>query len=88
MLQTGNGVLRPPFNSQGGLGRWMLQRGVENGSEGHCLGTVEKKWFVAGRAPRQVALQSWQEKLTGHIFLQVDIVTEPKIRAQPNDRVR
>lgn len=75
------------FNSQGGLGRWILQRGVENESEDHCLGTVEKKRFVTGRAPRQVAPQSWQEKLTGHIFLQVDIVTEPELGAQPNDRV-
>lgn len=88
MLQPGNGVLWPPFNSQGDLGRWIFQRGVDNGSEGHCLGTVEKKRFVTGRAPLQVAPQLWQEKLTGHIFLQVDIVTEPKLRAQPNDRVR
>lgn len=68
------------------FGRWILQRGVKNWSEGHCLGTPEKKEFVAGIW--QVAPQSWQEKLPGYIFLHVVIVTEPKLRAPANSRVR
>ena len=87
MLRPGNGGLWPRFSSQGGLGRWILQRGLKNGSEGHCLGTPEKKGFVAGRTPWQVAARSQREKLTGYIFLQVGIVTEPKLRAPANDRV-
>lgn len=79
--------IQPRFGLQGGLGRWILQRRVKNGSEGHYLGTLEKRGLVAGRAPWQVALQSWQ-KLTEYSFLQVGAVAEPRLRAPADNTVR
>jgi len=52
------------------------------------MGRREKKGFMAGWAPWQIAPWSQWEKLAGCIFLQISVVTEPKLRASANDRVR
>lgn len=86
LWQGSRGLLHAPAHEMV-LADGSLQRGVKNGSEGHCLGTLEKKGFAARRAPWQAAPWS-QQKSTGYIFLLVGTVAGPKLRAPAKGRVQ
>lgn len=87
-LWQGNGDLHHAPAHEMVLADGSLRRGVKNGSEGHCLGTLEKKGFAARRARWQAAPQWQQEKSTGYVFLLVGVVAEPKLRVPAKGRVQ